>query len=138
LRFGTQNLHLTDTLFLTNDEEDIPFDGELMLWIKNGFPLGARASLYILENGARVTIAENLDIESAVPTTTSSSPTPSESWITIATSQDILSKIHEANPLLIDVVLQTPGAPSPVGIYVNQFIDFKLILDGTYTIQYGE
>jgi hypothetical protein len=138
MRFGMQNLHLTDTLFLTNEAEEIPLEGDLQLWVKNGFPVDARVSLYVLENGARVTVAENLRIESAVPTTTPSAPTPTESWLTVAVSEELFAKMHAANPLLIDVTLETPGAPSPVGIYSNQFIDFKLILDGTYTLQYGE
>jgi len=138
MRFGMQDLHLTDTLRLTNTAEEIPLDGELLLWINNGFPVEGLVSLYIIENGNRITLAENLQIDSAVPTTIPASPTPAESWLTIEVNREQLSKINEANPLLIDVTLQTPAAPATVGIYVDQHIDFKLILDGTYTIQYGE
>ena len=138
MRFGMQNLHLADTLYLTNAAEEIPLDGTLELFITNGFPVEGKVSLYVIENGVRVTIAENLQIAGAMPTTTPSAPTPSESMLAIDAQSDVLSKLHEGNPLLIDVTLQTPGAPSPVGIYANQFIDFKLIVDGTYTIQYGE
>jgi len=67
-----------------------------------------------------------------------SAPLPAESWIDIPVSEELLSKVNSSNPLLIDVRLQTPNAPATVGLYVNQFIDFKLLVDGTYLIQYGE
>jgi hypothetical protein len=138
LRFGMQNLSLSDTLLLTNSQQDVPLDGNLMLWVNNGFPVEAKVSLYVLENGARVTIAENLDLASAVPSTVAWSPTPAESWLEIDVNESLLAKMHEANPILIEVTLQTPGSLNPVGLYINQFIDFKLIVDGAYTIQYGE
>jgi hypothetical protein len=138
LRFGMQNLSLSDTLFLTNSQQDVPLDGNLMLWVNNGFPVEAMVSLYVLENGTRVTLADNLNLASAVPSSTAMSPTPTESWLDIEVTEELLSKVHEGNPLLIEVTLQTPGSLNPVGLYLNQFIDFKLIVDGAYTIQYGE
>lgn len=138
LRFGMQNLSLSDTLFLTNSQQDVPLDGNLMLWVNNGFPVEAMVSLYVLENGTRVTLADNLNLASAVPSSTAMSPTPTESWLDIDVTEELLSKVHEGNPLLIEVTLQTPGSLNPVGLYLNQFIDFKLIVDGAYTIQYGE
>jgi len=138
LKIGLQNIHLADTLFLTNAAPDIPLNGKLLLWISNGYPVETSVSLYIIENGQRVTLAEGMLINSATPSSTPNAPLAAESWIEIETTESTLSKLNEENPLLIDVVLHTPGAPTPVGLYANQFIDFRLIVDGTYTLQYGE
>jgi hypothetical protein len=138
LKIGLQNIHLADTLFLTNAAPDIPLNGKLLLWISNGYPVETSVSLYIIENGQRVTLAEGMLINSATPSSTPNAPVAAESWIEIETTESTLSKLNEENPLLIDVVLHTPGAPTPVGLYANQFIDFRLIVDGTYTLQYGE
>ncbi|MFM7233958.1 MAG: hypothetical protein ACKOZM_05155 [Flavobacteriales bacterium] len=125
LRLGMQNLHISDTLHLTNSAQDIPLDGNLMLWMQNGFPLEASVSLFIIENGQRVVLAEQLIIPAATPTAVVSSPTPSQTWLEIPVTPELLAKVNAANPLLLDVMLQTPGAPNPVGLYANQFIDFK-------------
>ncbi len=138
LRLGMQNLHISDTLYLSNSAQDIPLDGNLMLWMKNGFPVEASVSLYVIENGERISLGEQLLVPAATPTSVISSPTPSQTWLEIPVTPELLAKVNEANPLLIDVQLQTPGAPNPVGLYANQFIDFKLMVDGTYLIQYGE
>ncbi|MFM7728754.1 MAG: hypothetical protein ACKO7B_18795, partial [Flavobacteriales bacterium] len=122
----------------TNSAQDIPLDGNLMLWMQNGFPLEASVSLFIIENGQRVVLAEQLIIPAATPTAVVSSPTPSQTWLEIPVTPELLAKVNAANPLLLDVMLQTPGAPNPVGLYANQFIDFKLLVDGTYLIEYGE
>jgi hypothetical protein len=138
LRLGLQNMHIADTLYLTNSAEDIPLDGKLALWLRNGFPLNARVSLFVLENGQRVALAENMEVLSATPTSVPSAPVPAETWIDIPVTEELLAKINESNPVLIEAWLQTPGAPSPVGLYAHQQIEFKLIVDGTYMIQYGE
>ncbi len=138
LRLGMQNLHITDTLFLTNDEQEVRLNGNLTLWLRNAFPLDALVSLYIIENGGRTVLAENMRVAPATPTSVISAPLPAESWIDIPVSEELLSKVNSINPLLIDVRLQTPNAPATVGLYMNQFIDFKLLVDGTYLIQYGE
>jgi hypothetical protein len=138
LRLGMQNLHITDTLFLTNDVQEVRLNGNLTLWLRNAFPVDALVSLYIIENGGRTVLAENMRVAPATPTSVISAPLPTESWIDIPVSDELLSKVNSSNPLLIDVRLQTPNAPATVGLYVNQFIDFKLLVDGTYLIQYGE
>lgn len=138
LRLGMQNLHITDTLFLTNDEQEVRLNGNLTLWLRNAFPLEALVSLYIIENGGRTVLAENMRVAPATPTSVISAPLPAESWIDIPVSEELLSKVNSSNPLLIDVMMQTPNTPATVGLYVNQFIDFKLLVDGTYLIQYGE
>ena len=138
LKLGMQNIHLADTLLLTNAAPEIPLDGSLLLWLKNGYPVEATVSLYIIENGQRINLAYNKKIEAAVPSNIPNTPTPSESWLEIEASELLIAKLNQANPLLIDVVLHTPGAPVAVGLYANQFIDFRLIVDGTYTLQYGE
>lgn len=138
LRLGMQNLHISDTLYLTNSAQDIPLDGELLLWMQNGFPLEASVSLYIIENGQRVVLGEQLLVPAATPTNTIAAPTPSQTWLEIPVTPELLAKVNQSNPLLLDVMLQTPGAPNPVGLYVNQYIDFKLLIDGTYLIEYGE
>ena len=138
LRLGMQNLHISDTLHLTNSEQDIPLDGTLVLWMQNGFPLEASVSLYIIENGQRVVLGEQLIVPAAVPTSIVSAPTPSQTWLEIAVTPELLAKVNATNPLLLDVMLQTPDAPNPVGLYANQYIDFKLLIDGTYLIEYGE
>jgi hypothetical protein len=138
LKIGLQNIHLADTLFLSNTAPEIPLNGKLLLWISNGYPVEASVNLYIIENGQRVVLAEGVLINSATPTSTSNLAAPAESWIEIETTEEKLAKLNEENPLLIDVVLHTPGAPTPVGLYAHQFIDFRLIVDGTYTLQYGQ
>ncbi len=138
LKLGMQNIHLADTLLLTNAAPEIPLDGSLLLWLKNGYPVEATVSLYIIENGQRINLAYNKKIEAAVPSNIPNTPTPSESWLEIEANEVLIAKLNQDNPLLIDVVLHTPGAPVAVGLYANQFIDFRLIVDGTYTLQYGE
>jgi hypothetical protein len=138
LRIGMQNVHISDTLYLQNDAQDVPLNGELTLWVMNAYPVGTDISLYVLENGQRIALAEHMEVASAIPTANSAQPTPAESWVNIPVTEELLAKVNENNPLLIDVVLQTPNAPGVVGLYVNQFIDFKLLVDGTYLIQYGE
>jgi hypothetical protein len=66
------------------------------------------------------------------------SPAPAVSWIEIEATEELIAKLNEDNSLIIEVDLHTPGAPTPVGLYASQFMDFRLIVDGTYTLQYGE
>ena len=138
LKLGMENIHLTDTLYLTNSAPEIPLDGSLLLWLKNGYPVEATVSLFILENGERISLAYNRMIEAAVPSSIPSSPVPSVSWLEIEANEELIAKLNQDNPLMIEVVLHTPGAPAAVGLYANQCIDFRVIVDGTYTLQYGE
>lgn len=138
LRLGLQNIHLADTLYLTNSAPEIPLDGTLMLWLKNGYPVESTVNLYILENGERINLVLNSTMEAAMPGNDPSSPAPSESWFEIQATEELIAKLNANNPLLLDVMLHTPGAPTPVGLYSHQQIDFRLIVDGIYTLQYGE
>jgi hypothetical protein len=138
LKLGMQNIHLVDTLYLTNSTPEIPLDGKLMLWLKNGYPVEATVSLFILENGERISLATNKVIEAAMPSSMPAAPVPSETWLEIEANEELIAKLNQDNSLMIEVNLHTPGAPNAVGLYANQFIDFRLIVDGTYTLQYGE
>lgn len=138
LRIGMQDVHISDTLYVQNDAQDVPLNGELTLWVLNAYPVGTDISLYVLENGQRIPLAEHVEVASAIPSANSSQPIPAESWVTMPVTDELLAKVNENNALLIDVVLQTPNAPGVVGLYAHQFIDFKLLVDGTYMIQYGD
>jgi hypothetical protein len=133
LRVGIQNLILSDTISLSDNERDIPVEGKLVLWIKNGFALDAKVSLYTLHHDGRDLIASNLSILPAIPGGDAASFVPVETWLDIPISDALL----QANDLYIEVALQTPDGEGPVGLYANQGIDFKLLVDGTYSIQYG-
>jgi hypothetical protein len=134
LRIGIQNLVLTDTIALSDSEQDIPVEGKLILWVKNGFALEATAALYALHADGRELIADNLRISPAISGQNLDTTMPAETWIEIPITDALL----QANDLLIEVALQTPNGAGPVGLYANQAIDFKLLVNGTYSIQYGQ
>jgi hypothetical protein len=134
LRIGIQNLILSDTIALSDGERDLPVEGKLVLWIKNGFALDAKVSLYALRNDGRDLIASDLHLLPAIPAGDAVSYIPAESWLDVPISDALL----QANDLYIEVALQTPDGAGPVGLYANQAIDFKLLVDGTYSIQYGK
>ena len=134
LRIGIQNLILTDTIALSDSERELPVEGKLLLWIKNGFALEANVSLYALSNDGRDLIASDLRLLPAIAGGDPASFIPVETWLEIPISDALL----QANDLLIEVALQTPDGAGPVGLYANQAIDFKLVVDGNYSIQYGK
>ena len=134
LRIGIQNLILTDTIALSDSERELPVEGKLLLWIKNGFALDASVSLYALSNDGRDLIASDLRLLPAIAGGDAASFIPVETWLEIPISDALL----QANDLLIEVALQTPDGAGPVGLYANQAIDFKLVVDGNYSIQYGK
>ena len=134
LRIGIQNLILSDTIALSDSEQELPIEGKLVLWIKNGFALDASVSLYALSNDVRDLIAADLRLLPAMAGGDAASFIPVETWLEIPISDALL----QANDLLIEVALQTPDGAGPVGLYSNQAIDFKLLVDGNYSIQYGK
>jgi hypothetical protein len=134
LRIGIQNLVLSDTIALSDSEQDIPVEGKLMLWVKNGFALEATAGLYALHADGRELIASNLRLSPAISGENLDSTIPTETWIEIPITDALL----QAKDLLIEVALQTPDGAGPVGLYANQAIDFKLLVNGTYSIEYGQ
>jgi hypothetical protein len=134
LRIGIQNLILSDTIALTDSERDLPVEGKLVLWIKNGFALDAKVSLYALHNDGRDLIASDLRLLPAIAGIDAATFTPVETWLDIPISDALL----QANDLYMEVALQTPDGVGPVGLYANQSIDFKLLVDGNYSIQYGK
>ena len=134
LRIGIQNLILTDTIALSDSERELPVEGKLVLWIKNGFALDASVSLYALSNEGRDLITSDLRLLPAIAGGDADSFIPVETWLDIPISDALL----QANDLLIEVALQTPDGAGPVGLYANQAIDFKLMVDGNYSIQYGK
>jgi hypothetical protein len=133
LRIGIQNLVLSDTIALSDSERELPVDGKLVLWIKNGFALDAKVSLYALRNEGRDLIASDLHLLPAMAGADAFSYIPVETWLDIPISDALL----QANDLLIEVALQTPDGAGPVGLYASQAIDFKLLVNGNYSIQYG-
>jgi hypothetical protein len=134
LRIGIQNLILSDTIALSESEQDIPVEGKLVLWVKNGFALETIADLYVLRDDGRELIANDLRLSPATSGPDLVSTIPTETWIDIPITDALL----QAKDLYIEVALQTPDGAGPVGLYANQAIDFKLLVEGTYMIQYGE
>jgi hypothetical protein len=133
LRIGIQNLVLSDTIALSDSERELPVEGKLVLWIKNGFALDAKVSLYALRMEGRDLIASDLHLLPAIVGADASSFIPVETSLDIPISDALL----QANDLLIEVALQTPNGAGPVGLYASQAIDFKLLVNGNYSIQYG-
>ena len=133
-----QNLTFRDTLELTNDAVEALFNGDLSLWLKNEFPIGARCTLRLLQGGDLTTVVEGAQIDAASPTTSVGITQAAESWIKIALTPEIIGQVNDTHQLVIDVALDTPGAGSVVGIYEHYGIDFKLVADGTYTFELGQ
>ncbi len=134
LRIGIQNLILSDTIALSDGERELPIEGKLVLWIKNGFALDANVRLYALRNDGRDLIASDLHLLPAIPGGDEASFIPVETWLDIPITDALL----QANDLFIEVTLETPDGSGPVGLYASQVIDFKLLVDGNYSIQYGK
>ena len=138
LRIGMQNLTFRDTLELTNDAVEALFNGDLSLWLKNEFPIGARCTLRLLQGGDLTTVVEGAQIDAASPTTSVGITQAAESWIKIALTPEIIGQVNDTHQLVIDVALDTPGGGNAVGIYEHYGIDFKLVADGTYTFELGQ
>ena len=138
LRIGMDNLTFRDTLDLTNDAIEALFNGDLSLWLKNEFPIGARCTLRLLQDGDLTTVVEGASIDAASTTTSVGVTQAAESWIAIALNPELIGRVNSTHQLVIDVGLNTPGSGTAVGIYDTYGIDFKLIANGTYTFEIGQ
>jgi len=138
LRIGMDNLTFRDTLDLTNDAIEALFNGDLSLWLKNEFPIGARCTLRLLQDGELITVVEGASIDAASTTTSVGATQAAESWIAIPLNPELIGRVNNTHQLVIDVGLNTPGPGTAVGIYDTYGIDFKLIANGTYTFEIGQ
>lgn len=137
LTIGAQNITFRDTLSIDSKSE-IRANGKLTLYVKNYFPLSASCDAVLInnENHTLATLLQAGQIHYAIDTGTSGITIPSESWIEIPVTNDILSYINSDHRIVLTIKLNTPSFENHYGLYKDYYMDFKIIADGKLEVRY--
>lgn len=126
LCFGTEGIVLTDTLSLDSLNNLPGGSGEVLLYIKNAFPVGGDLSLTRV--GAENAVLTSSVLEPASFVSFNEVNVPSVNVIPIVLSEDDLDAFAMGSELVLSVNLKTDGN-EVVKLTGDEFMDVKMILD---------
>lgn len=137
LNLGMSNLTLRDTLEIAEDLE-MTANGRFILYVENAFPFSATLKAHFVDaNG------EYLDgfVDPQIITAAGETGVPGQTMMAMSTlyipaTQDLIDLFSPETRIVIEVVLNTPDYPQPVGLYQDYYMDFKLIADGEIQVEF--
>ncbi|TAH25588.1 MAG: hypothetical protein EAZ07_06580 [Cytophagales bacterium] len=136
LNFSAKKLILQDTISLNDNFKNQIRNGKFIMLVKNGFPLKILIKLKFLDNNNKVltTILPQEAISEGILNTNNKVAQASKSKINYNLSEETMSKINQANKILIEAQFDTAPPNTQIKIYHDYKIDLQLIGDINYQV----